>query len=72
MAWATSGYRRESVELFEFGNDGIAELRAIRRDPVSGDIYDLVVDDIALGGIYFSSDAEAIEWARDTVARLVG
>ena len=69
MAWVRPGdgifftsYRRESIELFEVGDD-IAELTAIRRSRVAGDLYSITLNNVMRGCIYFPSDEAAIEWA---------
>ena len=69
MAWVRPGdgifftsYKRESIELFEVGDD-IAELTAIRRSRVAGDLYSVTLNNIMRGCIYFPSDEDAIEWA---------
>lgn len=74
MAWVRPGdgifftaYKRESVELFEVGND-MVELTAIRRDPVAGDLYDLTFNNVSRGGVYFPSDDAAIEWSEGVLA----
>lgn len=67
MGWWQTAYKRESIELFEVGDD-IAELSVMRRDHVSGDLYELAFNNISRGALYFPSDEDAIEWANGVLA----